>query len=443
MRYRKLGGVLLALAVIAAAAVAPASAGSKNPPVINDSQLHASFTTVGGGATVLPTQRTIPHWYGTTTDPENGVTYGYNMAGADPNSCKGSDCSVTIQADITPIVVNVGGMTFDGNQVLAPTLASPQFATNDYGRTKAATAAGSFPGLPAFVRGPGGALSRDDAHLPLQLEDATMRAQFGKAGKTSDYHLILQPHVLPAVTIDVPQNQGTLLQSGRGVVFADINLSWWSSQINNLEQSADPTHLPVYLTNNVMLYEGQSIYNCCVIGYHGTRAAGSGGGNAGGPLLPTGRRHRLGAAGHPRTEPRDRRVGGRPVREQLGRPLGDADGAAVRVHEHPRDRRPGRGDRLRDGHEHVRAGAEPERDAERRRLLPPRGRGVPAVVHAAAAGRHRQRAEPVRLRGPLQLHGRPQPVPGLPSAGDRLLAGSEHRTAEGAGRPAPSACLGS
>jgi hypothetical protein len=64
------------------------------------------------------------------------------------------------------------------------------------------------------------------------------------------------------------------------VIFADINISWWSSQIDNLEQSADPTHLPIYLTNSVMLYEGHDVSNCCVIGYHGTRAAGLGGGSA-------------------------------------------------------------------------------------------------------------------------------------------------------------------
>ena len=147
---------------------------------------------------------------------------------------------MTVQADITPIIVNVGGMTFSGNDVLQATLDSPQFANNDYGTTPNATDSN-------FARGAGGALSQDDAGNALQLEDATMRAQFNKTG-SSNYHLILNPHVLPAVTINVPSNQGTLLQSGRGVIFADINISWWSSHIQNLETQADPTHLPIYLT---------------------------------------------------------------------------------------------------------------------------------------------------------------------------------------------------
>jgi hypothetical protein len=100
-----------------------------------------------------------------------------------------------------------------------------------------------------------------------------MRAQFYKTGSSS-YHLKLNPNVLPAVTINVPSNHGTLLQSGRGVIFADIDITWWSAQIQQLETSADPTHLALYLTDNVLLYTSKNISNCCVIGFHGTRAAG-------------------------------------------------------------------------------------------------------------------------------------------------------------------------
>ncbi|TMB82002.1 MAG: hypothetical protein E6J39_09770, partial [Chloroflexi bacterium] len=212
MPHRKLG-ILLAVAftlgVAGVAQVAGASSAAQ-PPVIADAQLRALSSTFGG-ATVLPTTRTVPHWHGATLDPHNGVTYGYNMVGADPNGCSGSACDVTVQADIIPVVVNVGGLTFDGNDVVAATLASPQFATNDYGSTPAATAPGSFPNTPALIRGPGGVLSQGDAGNALQLQDATMRAQFNMVGN-STYHLRLQPNVLPSVTINVPGNQGTLLQ---------------------------------------------------------------------------------------------------------------------------------------------------------------------------------------------------------------------------------------
>jgi hypothetical protein len=189
------------------------------------------------------------------------------MVGADPYNCSGSACSVTIETDITPLILIVEGQTFDGNAVLGATLASPQFASDNYSSTPAATDVN-------FKRGAGGALS--NLGQGVQLQDVTMRSQFNTGG---NYHLILHPNIKPAVTITVPANQGTRLQSGRGVVFADVSYSWWTTQIQNLETKADPTHLPVYLTDNVLLHIGKDIFNCCVIGFHGTRAAGSGGGS--------------------------------------------------------------------------------------------------------------------------------------------------------------------
>jgi hypothetical protein len=278
MSSRRIRFPIVALAAAATALVAASvSAAGASPaviPIIDDATLHAMTTAIGGGASPLPTDRTVQHWFGQTTDPHNGITYGYNMVGADPST----GASTTIEADITPLVVNIGGLTFSGNDVLPATLASPQFALNSYGKTPAATAAGNFPNAPALVRGAGGVLSQGDARNQLQLEDATMRAQFNQTGK-SNYHLILHPNVLPAVTIDVPSNQGVLLQSGRGVIFADISISWWSAQIQNLESTADATHIPIYLTNNVLLHTGSNVLNCCVIGFHGTRAAGLGNGS--------------------------------------------------------------------------------------------------------------------------------------------------------------------
>jgi hypothetical protein len=272
-----LGILLMASFALTRSGMAARASSLSSVPVIDDAKLKALTSTIGG-ASPLSTTRTVQHWFGQTLDPHNGVTYGYNMVGADPNNCSGADCSATIEADITPLIVNIDGLVFSGSDVLGATLASPQFATNDYGSTPAATAAGNFPNAPALIRGPGGALSQDDAGNALQLEDATMRAQFNKTG-SSNYHLNLHPNVLPALTINVPNNQGVLLQSGRGVIFADINISWWAAQIQSLETTADPTHLPIYLTNNVLLHIGKDIFNCCVIGFHGTRATGLGGGS--------------------------------------------------------------------------------------------------------------------------------------------------------------------
>jgi hypothetical protein len=275
MSFRTIGLVLASLAAALAftATSAFGGSGASGIPVIKDASLKALTTTVGG-ASPLRTTRTVAHWWGSTLDPHNGVTYGYNMVGANPNTCSGSACNVTIPTDIIPVRVIVGGLTFDpmdSHQALAGTLASPQFALNDYGSTPFATAAGAFPDLPALVRGDGDTLSQDDAGNLLQLEDATMRAQFNKTG-SSPYHVRLgTPAVHPEITIVVPGNQGTLLQSGRGVIFGDVNIQWWATRIQNLVHSlsVDPTHLPIILTDSVLLHIGPNPLNCCVIGFHG------------------------------------------------------------------------------------------------------------------------------------------------------------------------------
>ena len=167
------------------------------PPVISDDQMQARSMTIGG-ADVLPTTRTVPHWFGSTLDPNDGITYGYNMVGADPNNCSGADCDVTVTVDIIPLNVIVGEESFNGSDVVNAVLASPVFTLNDYGSTPFATAAGNFPNQPRFIRGPGGVLLQNDAGNQLPLEDATMRAQFNKTGSSS-YHLRLNPVVHDAI----------------------------------------------------------------------------------------------------------------------------------------------------------------------------------------------------------------------------------------------------
>ena len=271
--------MLMAAGAVTAILSLPSSAtGSSTtatqPQVIDDSQMQILSTTVGG-ASPLATTKTVQHFFATTFDPDNGVTYGYNMVGADPNNCSGSACDVTIPVDIIPLIVVVGGMTFDptdSHQALNGALASPEFALNDYGLTPNATAAGAFPNAPAFIRGPGGPLSQNDAGNQLQLQDATMRSQFNQTG-SSLYHLRLgTPTVHAPITIVVPPAQGTLLVSGRGVIFPSVNIQWWSTQIQHLKGSLsfiDPTHLPIFLTDSVMLFFPPNPANCCVIGFHG------------------------------------------------------------------------------------------------------------------------------------------------------------------------------
>ena len=119
-----LGILLMAGFALTRSGKAARASSLSSVPVIDDAKLKALTSTIGG-ASPLPTTRTVQHWFGQTVDPHNSVTYGYNMVGADPNNCSGTNCSATIEADITPLIVNIDGSVFSGNNVLAATLASP------------------------------------------------------------------------------------------------------------------------------------------------------------------------------------------------------------------------------------------------------------------------------------------------------------------------------
>ena len=96
-----LGTIALFAALISATPAAAASPNASQPQPVADDQLKA-LTTELGGAKPLPTDRTIAHWFGQTENPDDGVTYGYNMAGADPDSCSGSACDVTTRSISPP-----------------------------------------------------------------------------------------------------------------------------------------------------------------------------------------------------------------------------------------------------------------------------------------------------------------------------------------------------
>jgi hypothetical protein len=130
-----------------------------------------------------------------------------------------------------------------------------------------------------------------------QVGDAFVRAQWNKIG--TGYHVTLaNDNILPTQTIDVPANKGLAYQRPVGAwreangfgptdtVTGVADYSWFSTRlqelINSLHISA--TTVPIFLTDNVLLYIGHENYlNCCVIGYHGAgMPVGRGAGSANG-----------------------------------------------------------------------------------------------------------------------------------------------------------------
>jgi len=257
---------LLVTAISGSAAIAGTATGAL--PLFGDAGMSPKFTTMGG-ATPLATDKTVPHWHSEFTDPTNGVTYGYNMVGSeDPRNADAG--TTTVGVDIIPLNFSFaanGGYPLNGSNVVSAIVNSPVFKSFDYTSTKYTTDEHYLPAK-------GGTLSPGNSGV--QYADAFMRSQFNKTG--SSYHLVLDASVMAPVAISVPQNQGSAYQGTRGTIFGLMNVTWFSSTIQNLmgQLHLDPTRLPLFLTDNVMLYAGPQ---CCIIGYHGAaHSTGLGGG---------------------------------------------------------------------------------------------------------------------------------------------------------------------
>ena len=259
---------LLITAISGSSALAVTSAGAL--PLLDDAGLSPQFTTMGGVAP-LATDKTVPHWHGQFTDPTNGVTYGYNMAG-DEDPRNATAATTTVGVDIIPLDFSFaanGGYPINGSNVATAMVNSPIFKSFDYTSTKYTTDQHYLPTK-------GGTLSPGNSGV--QYADAFMRSQFNKTG--SSYHLVLDtPNVMAPVSISVPQNQGGAFRGTRGVILGLVNVTWFSSTIQNLmgQMHLDPTRLPIFITDNVMLFAGAQ---CCIIGYHGAaHSTGLGGGS--------------------------------------------------------------------------------------------------------------------------------------------------------------------
>jgi hypothetical protein len=278
-------GLTAAVLCIAAAAGSSAfAAGGQAKPDVTP-----KFTTEGGvAAQFLPNALTIPHWTFQYTDPTNGATYPITMVGSDPRSGGSTD----VHTVIVPLKLNfVAGNqpvaqlndlgyagftapaldhTFDGGRRVADVLSSPMFV----GKT-----------LDADLGGDTG-----------QIGDTFMRAQWDRIG--TGYHVrLVNDAVLPTQVIDVPQDKGLAYQRPVGAwrtahgiptdtITGVADASWFSQRLQNLLNSLhlSPTTTPIFLTDNVLLYQGHDNYlNCCILGYHGAgMPIGNGSGSANG-----------------------------------------------------------------------------------------------------------------------------------------------------------------
>jgi hypothetical protein len=279
-----------AVALVAASISAAASSSSSTPTVAPEGD--PLFSTQGSVAPqFLVNARTVPHWTFQYTDPTNHVTYTITMAGSDPRLggssqihtviiplkmnfvAGGQDLSSLVNQGYGGFVPNIYNHTFDGSTKVAQTLASPEFTNFSY---------------PGVLGGDSG-----------QNGDVYMRAQFGKIG--SSYHVkLVNDAVLPTVTLDVPTAKGIAYErpvpewrQAHGLQTSlDLTglaeVGWFSTELQSLMGSLqiDSTTVPIFLTDNVLLYQkgpGFGYLNCCILGYHGAgMPIGHGAGSANG-----------------------------------------------------------------------------------------------------------------------------------------------------------------
>jgi hypothetical protein len=210
------------------------------------------------------------------TDPTDGITYPITMVGNDPRSGHPS----TMKTLIIPLKMRfVAGdqdtselndlgyvgyratalnHTFDGTRRVRDVLQSPIFANSKY---------------PADMGGDN-----------TQYGDAFMRAQFD--GIRSGYHVRLQNiAVAPTQSVDVPAADGLAYQRPVGAwrtahgmptdtIAGVADFGWFANYIVGVMQKLNvgPDVVPIFLTDNVMLYDSGSYLSCCTIGFHGTPA---------------------------------------------------------------------------------------------------------------------------------------------------------------------------
>ena len=93
-RLGAIAGVAVTMPFLATAANASTQNTKAQTPIIVDDSSITPSTIEFGGATVLPTTRTVAHWHGTALNPTDGVTYGFNMVGADPSLATTTTISV-------------------------------------------------------------------------------------------------------------------------------------------------------------------------------------------------------------------------------------------------------------------------------------------------------------------------------------------------------------
>ena len=238
---------LLLTALLALALVAPAAAAAKDS-VFKDISGTVQVRTEESGAPSA-TGSGLPTW--SSSFAYGGTIFPYTMIGSSPFAAPRTTTvpTVIVPLDVTLEAADPGAATRRGSSIAALTLASPVFEN------------ARFDG-PAYATQYGNAMQKD--------------MFWTTGGSNADYNVLLRNDAVYAPrTLTVPARRGAgIMGATTGVPFARVDFKWFSAQLKKLvdELNLPAGTLPIVLTENVYLYDGDS---CCVFGLHA--AVGNGG----------------------------------------------------------------------------------------------------------------------------------------------------------------------
>jgi hypothetical protein len=258
------------------ALLASAPTGAASVPLRQTASDSSALFRTDGGVADLAHARTIPHWSFQYTDPTNGVTYPITMAGGDPRS---GNTTTNLHTVIVPLRMNFVA----GNQrtSVLDDAGYVGFRATALNHTfDATTRAQDMLASPVFAQT---FTTPDDmGGDTAQVGDAFLRAQWSKLN--TGYHVrLVNDAVLPTQTIDLPASKGLAYQrpvgawreeNGYGTTDTITGIAdyyWFQARLQNLLNSLhiSPTTVPIFLTDNVLLYENGNYLHCCVLGFHG------------------------------------------------------------------------------------------------------------------------------------------------------------------------------
>jgi hypothetical protein len=113
----------------------------------------------------------------------------------------------------------------------------------------------------------------------VQYLDFFQRANFwsyvgGAHPVNPNFHTNLSPTTYNAIRITVPSADGSLYNAGGCAKLGLVEINWFDSYLQQTvfpllaALGLQPANFPIFLTGNVVLYDTDPNFGCCILGYH-------------------------------------------------------------------------------------------------------------------------------------------------------------------------------